>query len=257
MERGIQLDVTVVPAQLYVSWTFAPAGSDKVLTWEGADQDSAYPSPPVRCSFSDDSRQWTAWPFSHDRKRGRQSHDLAIMTVYNPGVINFATGRPFDFFFKIDDMNYRREYGGVLVAPTSEPEWLTRLVTPNSRAFQPWISVIRRAQVSEDGSHLWLQVPTDRGEIPASVDVEETGRQVEVYVRVGIDPAHPPRPPSVGRSSRSGQSRAKHTGVAQIWHIRTALARPLADRPVFDMGYRDISARRSARSAWHRAAGGY
>jgi hypothetical protein len=134
----------------------------------------------------------------------------------------------------------------------AEPEWLTRLFTPNPAAFQPWESTIERAQVSDDGSHLLLYLSTDRGEVPAIVDVRDTDERVELRVHIGIDPEHPPRLPGVGPSSRPGQRRAHYAGREVHWPVRVPLARPLAGRPVYDMGSNDSDARWAARFAWYR-----
>jgi hypothetical protein len=251
VESGRRLDVSVVPLPLFVTWSFMASGDRISAMWAASRQRPVRDARHIACDFVDGSGRWTAWLSEPGAQHQGGSAGPALLTVSGVRAKMFRPGRGFDFYSRSEQDGESRHPGGTLVAPAAEPEWLRRLLTPDPAAFQPWESRISRVQVAEDGSHLWLHVSTDRGEVPAAVDLRESDDRVEARVRVGIDPAHPPRLPRGRPSSRPGRSRVHYAGVEVVWRLRVPLASPLGDRPVHDLGSEDSAARWAARLAWH------
>ncbi len=208
-----------------------------------------------------DSSPWAAWPVAPDQDQDGQLIGPALLTARPRIGEQFRPGRALDHLPGPCASPAIRQPAGTLLEPATEPEWLVRrllarLVTLpcDPTAFRPWETTVDRARVSHDGRELRLCVSTDRGEVPAGVDVVEFGDRVEVRVRVGIDRQQPPQPIRIRKVPDTAHGRdARHGGVARRWWIGVALTRPLADRTVHDVGTRDRAAWWAARLAWQEA----
>ncbi len=264
VDVGRRLDVSIDPPPWFVTWSFTPADGGPALIRAEASLTSAQISPAASFVFDEDaagSSPWAAWPVAPDQNKHGQPAGPALLTARPHIADRFRSGRAFDRLPEPSASPTIRQPAGTLLEPATTPEWLihhllARLATLpcDPTAFQPWETTVDRARVSHDGRELRLCVSTDRGEIPAGVDVAEIGDRVEVRVRVGIDRQQPPRPIRIRKVPGTAHGRnARHGGVRRRWWIGTTLARPLADRPVHDVGTRDRAAWQAARFAWQAA----
>ncbi|WP_261569537.1 hypothetical protein [Frankia gtarii] len=237
------------PPPWFVTWSFIPADGGSAPIRADAFLTSTRIPPAVSFVFEEVAADssWSAWPTALDQEQDRQPAGPALLTARPHIGEQFRPGRPFDHLPGRGANPAIRHPAGTLIEPVTEPEWLirrllARLATQpcDPTAFQPWETTVDRARVSHDGRELRLCVSTDRGEIPAGVDAAELGDRVEVRVRVGIDQQQPPRPIRIRNAPGTAHGRsARHGGVQRRWWIGIALARPLADRSVLDVGTRD------------------
>jgi hypothetical protein len=261
---GRRLDVSVDPPPWFVTWSFIPADGGPALVWVDDFATSTQIPPAASFVFGEDaagSSPWFAWPVASNQDQHGQPAGPALLTARPHTAEQFRPGRAFDHIPALDGGPAIRQPAGTLIEPATAPEWLVQRLLAllatlpcDPTAFQPWETTVDRARVSHDGRELRLCVTTNRGEIPAGVDVAEFGDRVEVRVRVGIDQQQPPEPIRTRKVPGTAHGRnARHRGVARPWWIGVDLTRPLADRAVYDVGTRDQAAWQASRFAWQAA----
>ncbi|WP_193790326.1 MULTISPECIES: hypothetical protein [Frankia] len=250
--------MSIDPPPWFVTWSFTATDGGPALIQAEAFLTSNQIPPATSFVFDKDaadSSSWAVWPVALGQEKLDQPTGPPLLTARPQIAEQFRPGRVFVHLPSPNEDPTIRQPGGTLLEPAIAPEWLIRRLLArlatlpcDPTASQPWETTVDRARVSHDGRELRLCVATDRGEIPAGVDVAEFGDRVEVRVRVGIDRQQPPRPIRIRKVPGTAHGRsARHGGVQRRWWIGVALARPLADRPVFDVGTRD-------RAAWWAAA---
>lgn len=258
MNTGRKLDVTTTPLLPFTNWQFTPAESPEMLRTT-ASKKGWGDSRSIIGEFDDDDppRPWTVWIPEQNPPHA----DPDTVTVAHALTAGFKAGRTFSVYpvSELDRVATRpgatlrrdeRLPGGRIIGPTTEPAWLTRLLAPNPHAFAPWEHPVHRVEVSHDGAQLLLSIRSARGEVPASVHLQELPDRLDVLVSVGIEPGHAPPPLGEIVPSPPGKRTAvMRLGPARLWRLRVTLAHPLDGRPVYDLVTPDKTARETARMA--------
>ncbi|MBL7496936.1 hypothetical protein I6A81_11840 [Frankia sp. CN7] len=263
MNLGRKFDVTTTPLLPFTNWQFTPAESSELLR-TAASKRGWGDSRSITGEFDDDAppRPWTAWIPEQPPPHA----DPETVTVAHAISAGFEPGRTFGVY-PVSELNRTaarpgatlrkdaRLPGGRLIGPTTDPAWLTRLLAPNPHAVAPWEHPVDRVEVSHDGAQLLLSIRGGRGEVPASVQVQELTDRLDVLMSVGIDPAHapPPLPGEFVPSPPGRRARVIQGSPERLWRLRVTLAHPLDGRPVYDLANPDETARDTARLAARRA----
>ncbi len=267
VSQGRKLEVTTTPLLPFTNWQFTPSESSKLLRTAASKKDWGG-SRSIVGDFDDDSpRPWTAWiPERHSSHAGPET-----VTVAHAISAGFEPGRTFGVYpvSERDRVAERpgatlrkaaRRPGGRLIGTATEPDWLTQLLAPDPRAFAPWEQPIDRVEASYDGTQLLLSIRSARGEVPATVQIQELPDRLDVLVSVGIEPGHGPLPlPGEFVPLSPGRTRSgKRTGLMQLsperlQRLRVTLAHPLDGRAVYDLATPGQTARNTARMTARRA----
>lgn len=267
---GRKLDVTTSPLLPFTNWRFTPAESSEPLR-TAASKKAWGDSRSIIGEFDGDDppRPWTAWiPERHPPHANPET-----VTVAHARSAGFEPGRTFGVYPVSERTRTAtrpgaplrkdaRLPGGRLIGPTTEPAWLTRLLAPDPHAFAPWEEPVDRVEASHDGAQLLLSIGSARGEVPATVQIQELPDRLDVLVSVGIEPGHGPLPLPLpgefvplppGKSRPGTRTRAIRSSPKRRWLLRVTLAHPLDGRPVYDLATPDQTARDTARMTARQA----